>query len=356
MATDDLPVEEFASAADFETWLAAQHDSAAGIWIRIAKKETGIASVDYSQALDVALCYGWIDGQKRGGETHWLQRFTPRGPASKWSQVNRDKAEKLIAEGRMRPAGQAEIDRAKADGRWAAAYAGARRRPCPRTSGGPSTPTRAPASSSPPSIRVTASRSSTASATPRTPDPRRADRQIRRHAARPAEDLPLIRSRPARGREREARVDIARESPFSIDVTARPLVSYAMAHNGVSCSTAWSSTAADRKPVRACCTLNRGRERVAERAVHPSGRSIRFRATRSSPICRYCSTRPPCCRWRNSVPARSTRDWRSMARRAPNRESGSGCSPRSSGWPNRSRSAWNCSPRTSCPTIRRSPR
>lgn len=130
-AKDELPTAEFASAADFETWLAAEHESAAGIWIRIAKKGTGIASVHYPQALDVALCYGWIDGQKRGGETHWLQRFTPRGPASKWSQVNRDKAEKLIAEGRMRPAGQAEVDRAKADGRWAAAYAGAKKATVP---------------------------------------------------------------------------------------------------------------------------------------------------------------------------------------------------------------------------------
>ena len=124
MATGELPVAEFGSSADFEHWLAAQHDAAAGVWIRIAKKDTGIASVDYSQALDVALCYGWIDGQKRGGDTHWLQRFTPRGPSSKWSQVNRDRVENLITEGRMRPSGQAEIDRAKADGRWAAAYAG----------------------------------------------------------------------------------------------------------------------------------------------------------------------------------------------------------------------------------------
>jgi uncharacterized protein YdeI (YjbR/CyaY-like superfamily) len=122
--SDELPVEEFASAAHFEKWLSAQHESAAGIWIRIAKKETGLDSVDYPQALDVALCYGWIDGQKRGeGETHWLQRFTPRGPRSKWSQVNREHAEKLIKQDRMRPAGQAEIDRAKADGRWDAAYA-----------------------------------------------------------------------------------------------------------------------------------------------------------------------------------------------------------------------------------------
>jgi uncharacterized protein YdeI (YjbR/CyaY-like superfamily) len=122
--SDDLPVEEFDAAADFEKWLAAQHESSAGLWIRIAKKETGIDSVDYPQALDVALCYGWIDGQKQSaGETHWLQRFTPRGPRSRWSQVNRKHTERLIEQGRMRPSGQAEIDRAKADGRWEAAYA-----------------------------------------------------------------------------------------------------------------------------------------------------------------------------------------------------------------------------------------
>ncbi|HJP72944.1 MAG TPA: YdeI/OmpD-associated family protein [Pseudonocardiaceae bacterium] len=124
MPSDDLPVREFASAADFERWLAAEHASAAGIWLKIARKETGIDSVDYSQALDVALCYGWIDGQKaKVDDVHWLQRFTPRSRASKWSKVNRERVEKLITQDRMRPAGQAEIDRAKADGRWAAAYA-----------------------------------------------------------------------------------------------------------------------------------------------------------------------------------------------------------------------------------------
>lgn len=124
MPSDDLPVREFATAADFERWLAAEHASTAGIWLKIARKETGIDSVDYSQALDVALCYGWIDGQKaKVDDVHWLQRFTPRSRASKWSKVNRERAEKLIKSDRMRPAGQAEIDRAKADGRWAAAYA-----------------------------------------------------------------------------------------------------------------------------------------------------------------------------------------------------------------------------------------
>ncbi len=123
-AKDDRPTMEFASAADFETWLAAEYAASSGIWLKIAKKASGIASVDYSQALDVALCYGWIDGQKaRIDDTYWLQRFTPRTATSRWSQVNRQRVERLIADGRMRPAGLAEVERAKADGRWDAAYA-----------------------------------------------------------------------------------------------------------------------------------------------------------------------------------------------------------------------------------------
>src|SRR5581483_7827482 len=85
----------------------------------------GVPSITYPEAVEVALCFGWIDGLKRGfDETHWLQRFTPRRARSMWSQINRDKAEELVASGRMRPSGQSEIDRAKADGRWAMAYAG----------------------------------------------------------------------------------------------------------------------------------------------------------------------------------------------------------------------------------------
>ncbi len=121
---DDRPTMEFASAADFESWLAAEHTASTGIWLKIAKKASGIDSVDYSQALDVALCYGWIDGQKdRVDDTYWLQRFSPRTATSKWSQVNRLRVAKLIADDRMRPAGLAEVERAKADGRWDAAYA-----------------------------------------------------------------------------------------------------------------------------------------------------------------------------------------------------------------------------------------
>ena len=121
-----LPVASFAGVPDCEAWFAEHGADPRGIWLKIGR--TGAAqTVTYAEALEVALCHGWIDGQKRGyDERHWLQRFTPRGPRSKWSQVNRDKAEALIKAGRMRPAGQAQVDAAKADGRWAAAYAGQR--------------------------------------------------------------------------------------------------------------------------------------------------------------------------------------------------------------------------------------
>jgi uncharacterized protein YdeI (YjbR/CyaY-like superfamily) len=119
-------VISFATVADCEAWFTEHHADHRGLWLKIAK--AGAAeTVSYAEALDVALCHGWIDGQKRGyDETHWLQRFTPRRPRSRWSQVNRDKAEALTTAGRMRPAGQAQVDAAKADGRWAAAYAGQR--------------------------------------------------------------------------------------------------------------------------------------------------------------------------------------------------------------------------------------
>ena len=120
---DGLPLLPFATAVEFEQWLAAEHDRAPGVWVKIAKKATGIISVTHTEALDVALCYGWIDGQRRTyDEQFFAQRFTPRRARSNWSKVNREKVAALIAQGRMQPAGQAEIDRAKADGRWDAAY------------------------------------------------------------------------------------------------------------------------------------------------------------------------------------------------------------------------------------------
>jgi uncharacterized protein YdeI (YjbR/CyaY-like superfamily) len=117
----------FRTAADWANWLDAHHRSSTGLWLQLAKKDGGEVSVTYDEALRVALCYGWIDGQKRPlDDVWWLQRFTPRRRASPWSQRNRKIVAELIAEGRMLPAGQAEIDRAKADGRWDAAYAGSR--------------------------------------------------------------------------------------------------------------------------------------------------------------------------------------------------------------------------------------
>lgn len=124
---DDLPILLFASPAELEAWLDDNHADAQGVWLKIAKKGSGVESVTYAEALDLALCFGWIDSQKRGfDEKHFLQRFTPRRPRGKWSQVNREKAEGLIAVGAMRPAGQAEVQAAEADGRWEAAYAGQR--------------------------------------------------------------------------------------------------------------------------------------------------------------------------------------------------------------------------------------
>ncbi len=124
---DDLPILLFASQEEFEAWLEQNHAGAGGLWLKIAKKGSGVESVNYAEALGLALCFGWIDSQKRGfDEAFFLQRFTPRRPRGKWSQINRAKAEELIAAGSMRPAGLAEVEAAKADGRWDAAYAGQR--------------------------------------------------------------------------------------------------------------------------------------------------------------------------------------------------------------------------------------
>jgi uncharacterized protein YdeI (YjbR/CyaY-like superfamily) len=121
----DLQTISFAIAGDFSVWLDEHHESSPGLWLQLAKKGSGIASVTYAEAVDVALCFGWIDGQKRAqDETYWLQRFTPRRARSPWSKVNRDKAEALIASGAMRPAGLRQVQLARADGRWDAAYAG----------------------------------------------------------------------------------------------------------------------------------------------------------------------------------------------------------------------------------------
>jgi uncharacterized protein YdeI (YjbR/CyaY-like superfamily) len=115
----------FASNADWEAWLDEHHATSDGVWIKIAKKGSGIPSVAYPEVLETALCFGWIDGQRKAlDEQYFLQRFTPRRARSKWSEINRDKVDALIKAGRMRPAGLAEVERAKADGRWDAAYGG----------------------------------------------------------------------------------------------------------------------------------------------------------------------------------------------------------------------------------------
>ncbi len=105
-------IVSFDSAEAWETWLSDQHATSAGVWLKLRKKRPGVVALDYAQALDVALCYGWIDGQKgKLDDQYWLQRFTPRRANSRWSKINRDKAEALIEQGRMRPAGLAEVER-----------------------------------------------------------------------------------------------------------------------------------------------------------------------------------------------------------------------------------------------------
>lgn len=124
MKTDDLPILPFANKKKLADWLAKQHDKSAGLWLKISKKGTGIPTVTYEEAIDVALCYGWIDSQKKGfDDQYFLQKFSPRGPKSIWSKINVEKAEGLIASGEMKPAGLKTIESAKEDGRWDNAYA-----------------------------------------------------------------------------------------------------------------------------------------------------------------------------------------------------------------------------------------
>ena len=119
----EQPELAFATPEAWEAWLAEHHAASDGVWIRFAKKGSGVPTVRYAEALDAALCFGWIDGQTKSvDETWYLQRFTPRRKRSMWSKRNREKVAALIEAGRMQPAGLAEIERAKADGRWDAAY------------------------------------------------------------------------------------------------------------------------------------------------------------------------------------------------------------------------------------------
>ena len=127
MEKTDLLTKAFPSAETFRAWLHREHDRCDGLWLKVAKKGTGVTSVTYAEAVDVALCYGWIDGQKaRYDDTWFLQRFTPRRPRSVWSQINCDKVAQLLDQGLMQPAGLEQVERAQADGRWEAAYQGSR--------------------------------------------------------------------------------------------------------------------------------------------------------------------------------------------------------------------------------------
>ena len=119
----DLLILPFANKKKWTEWLAKQHSKSAGVWLKLAKKDSGIASVTYDEAVESALCYGWIDGQKKGfDDKYWLQKFTPRRAKSIWSKINTEKAVRLIKNGAMKPAGLKAIEAAKIDGRWANAY------------------------------------------------------------------------------------------------------------------------------------------------------------------------------------------------------------------------------------------
>jgi uncharacterized protein YdeI (YjbR/CyaY-like superfamily) len=121
---DPKSIKSFRTEADFETWMRRHHERETEIWLRVYKKDSGVRSITTGQALDVALCWGWIDGIRKAlDEQSFLQRYTPRRPKSVWSQINRDHVARLTAAGRMTPAGQRAVDAAKADGRWDAAYA-----------------------------------------------------------------------------------------------------------------------------------------------------------------------------------------------------------------------------------------
>jgi len=124
---EERTTEQFAGPEELRAWLLEHHDSSRGVWLKIAKKGSDLTTTTYDEALDVALVFGWIDGQKRrGDEAYWLQGFTRRGPRSPWSKRNRDKAEALIEAGAMEASGLAEVERARADGRWDKAYDGQR--------------------------------------------------------------------------------------------------------------------------------------------------------------------------------------------------------------------------------------
>jgi uncharacterized protein YdeI (YjbR/CyaY-like superfamily) len=126
MSPAELEIVLFADRGELEAWLEENGSESDGLWLKIAKKGAPVPSVTYDEAVELALCFGWIDSQvRRFDETHYIQRFTPRRPRGRWSKINREKAEALEAAGSLRPAGAAEVEAAKSDGRWEAAYEGA---------------------------------------------------------------------------------------------------------------------------------------------------------------------------------------------------------------------------------------
>jgi uncharacterized protein YdeI (YjbR/CyaY-like superfamily) len=137
MATyKDLPISAFSTRAAFEKWLAKNHDRAAGLWLKFAKKAAGIRSISYEDAREIAIAYGWIDGLKHAiDDSYYALRFTPRRAQSKWSMINRKIAEQLLANGTMHAAGRAQVAAAKRDGRWAAAYPSAKQMQIPKDFG-----------------------------------------------------------------------------------------------------------------------------------------------------------------------------------------------------------------------------
>ena len=168
----DMPILPFDSRASWESWLAEHHETSNGLWLKIAKNGSGIETVSYTEALDAALCYGWIDGQKgRFDEDYWLQRFTPRGPRSKWSKVNREKAARLMESDEMKPPGLREVERARADGRWDAAYEAQSRATVPEDLQRKLEKNEGPESSSLRSTARTDTRSCTGSRMPKSPRP-----------------------------------------------------------------------------------------------------------------------------------------------------------------------------------------
>lgn len=124
MTTSKPEILSFKTAKEFEKWLKKNHSAHKGMWLRFFKKDSGVRTINYEEAINEALCYGWIDGQaNKYDEQSWLQRFTPRRPKSIWSERNKDRVKKLIRVGKMKAAGLAEVEKAKADGRWDKAYA-----------------------------------------------------------------------------------------------------------------------------------------------------------------------------------------------------------------------------------------